>query len=275
MSIRFCCVVSTSMLILAAAPSAHARSIRVDSGNWTQYSSVTESAGGTVNIAGGSANPGIGGGTPVWASTLPSGTTLDEIQNDSGLFDVDPSSSVVYSWTTWSAPYTAGFISCQNPLSNCSGTPIVAQVGVYSLSNDANNQGIFDLSGNPVAGDTEVVFNYSGACPSSAQLSLFGETFAFNPAAGAQCDLIANPSSIYTNDFLFTSTGVEYVDCGCTGSEDGEVELQSGPPPGWSLVAATAVPEPGTLSLLAAALASMIFYARRATLAAARGRRAR
>jgi hypothetical protein len=240
--------------IIAAmlASNSDARGIRVDSGNWINYASATESSTGAISFSGvsgvvGSANPGIGGSIPVWQSTTPF-----SVADDTGLFNIDQSNSVIYSWTTWSAP---GSMPCPNPLSNCAATPIVAQVGVYTL---AGNSGSVDLNGNPVDSDTEVIFNYPGLCPTSAQLTIFGNTYGFSAPTNSQCNTFAS-SSIYSNDFLFTPAGVEYINSPAAGEP---TQLEAGLPPGWKLES-TGVPEPGMLSLLGFGLAALGFIRRR------------
>jgi PEP-CTERM motif len=219
-----------------------ARGIRTDSGNWTLYAAGSQNASGVIQFSGisgisGSANPGIGGATPVWISTTPFTGQAD----DTGLFTIDSANSQIYSWTTWNAPYTSGDVQCQNPLSNCRGTPIVAQVGIYTL---LGNDGMDDAQGNPVDGDTEVVFNYASSCPKSAQLTLFGQTYGFSAPAGAQCGY----TGTYASDFLFTQSGVENISSGTN------PQPEMGLPPGWTLES-TSVPEPSILALFGLGLA--------------------
>jgi hypothetical protein len=219
-----------------------ARGIRTDSGNWTLYTAAIPSPAAAVEFAGGGgANPGIGATTPVWISTTP---FLGQ-QDDSQLFNIDQSNSYIYSWTTWSAPYNVGDVTCQNPLSNCAKTPIVAQVGVYAL---LGNPSATDLAGNPIDGDTEVVFNYAGACPNGAQLTMFGQTYRFSAASGAQCGY----SGSYSNDFLFVAGGgVEsIVDVGDS------TQLVAGLPTGWT-PEVSSVPEPSILLLFGVGLAAL------------------
>jgi hypothetical protein len=208
---------------LFASP-GYARSIAVDEG-----SSCSIEVAQPVSLADGSANPGLGGNA--YGNCVVDATA-----------GLSPGVSGDYTYTLWNWVAGAPSSVLGQPLSDLDNLGQVAE---------------FNLTSGTYSGDYEIQFNYAdyglgntSCAESSASLTWAGTTYVFTGAGAGGAGLCG-----VTDDFLFSSSSDVWTVSGVDSSGD----VAAGPPAGWSILAAGAVPEPDPLVLLAgAALAIMI-----------------
>jgi hypothetical protein len=206
----------------------YARGIGVDEG-----SSCSIEVPQPVSLAAGSASPGLGGNAY-------GDCTVDAT---AGL-SPGVSGDYTYNLWNWVAGPPASILG--QPLSNLDNLGQVAE---------------FQLTSGTYAGDTEVQFNYPDYSPgstscaeASATLTWGGTKYTFTGAGAGGAGLCG-----VTDDFLFS---LDAADNWVVSGVDLTGAVDAGPPAGWSIAAANAVPEPDTLMLLACAAVPMIIALR-------------